>query len=318
MRINALLRAFVALFAVALLASACGDDDDTTEAASADDGMGEMADGEMADGEMDEMADGEHGGDHDHDGDHDHGDDGAMEHGGMGLDHGPPIEVDAADAPTVAVEVESDPAGGINIHVATTNYTIAPESASTEHVDGEGHFHLYIDGTKVQRFYNESIYYAGVTEGEVEVMVELSANDHRGFAVDGEPIVAMTTFDVPAHDHGEHEHGDADTVEWDGAAPELAVEVVEDPKMGHNAFITLDGMTLSPENVNGDNVAGEGHLHIYVNGQKLGRLYGTATHIPALPEGDVEITVGAYANDHSQYVIDGEPIEASTTITVAS
>ena len=65
-------------------------------------------------------------------------------------------------------------------------------------------------------------------------------------------------------------------------------------------------------------VDGEGHLHIYANGQKLGRLYGTATHIPALPEGDVEITVGAFSNDHSPYVIDGEPVEASTTITVAS
>ncbi|NDH24063.1 MAG: hypothetical protein EBY49_09000, partial [Actinobacteria bacterium] len=31
-----------------------------------------------------------------------------------------------------------------------------------------------------------------------------------------------------------------------------------------------------------------------------------------------EITVGAFTNDHSAYVIDGEPIEASTSITVAS
>ncbi|MEM8705439.1 MAG: hypothetical protein AAGE98_03210, partial [Actinomycetota bacterium] len=166
--------------------------------------------------------------------------------------------------------------------------------------------------------YNDAIYYAGVTEGEVEVMVELSANDHRAYAVDGAPIIAMTTFDVPPHDHGDHDHGEADEVAWEGAAPELAIEVVDDPKSGYNAFITLSGMTLSPENVNGDNVAGEGHLHIYVNGQKLGRLYGTATHIPALPDGEVEITVGAFANDHSVYVLDGDPIEASTTITVAS
>ena len=44
------------------------------------------------------------------------------------------------------------------------------------------------------------------------------------------------------------------TLEWDGDAPELAVEVVEDPESGYNAFITVDGMTLSAENVNGDNV----------------------------------------------------------------
>ena len=89
-------------------------------------------------------------------------------------------------------------------------------------------------------------------------------------------------------------------------------------RSGYNAFITVDGLVLSAENVNGDHVAGEGHLHIYVNGQKLGRLYGTATHIPVLPDGEVEITVGAFANDHRQYVLGGDAIEATTSITVAS
>lgn len=293
MRAHALFRVLVTLFAVALLAAACGDDEPATEIVSAD-GTAEDAD-------------------HDHGVADDHGADHDESH-----DHGEPVEIDAAIAPTVALDVGADPAGGINVHVSTTGYTIAPEAASTEHVEGEGHFHLSIDGEKVLRFYNESVYYAGVTEGDVDVMVELSANDHRAYAVDGEPIVAMATFTVPAHDHGDHDHGETETLEWEGEAPELAVEVVEDPKSGYNAFITLSGMTLSPENVNGDHVAGEGHLHIYVDGQKLGRLYGTATHIPVLPDGEVEITVGAFANDHQQYVFGGDPIEATTTITVAS
>ena len=124
-------------------------------------------------------------------------------------DHGSPVDFEGADIPTLGVRVEPDPAGGINITVDTTNFVVAPEAASTTHVEGEGHFHLYVDGTKVQRFYNEAIYFAGVTEGEVTVMVELSANDHRTYAVDGEPIVAMVTVDVPPHDHGAHSHGDA-------------------------------------------------------------------------------------------------------------
>ncbi|MEM9466501.1 MAG: hypothetical protein AAGA90_14095 [Actinomycetota bacterium] len=307
MRIHARLRVLAALFAVALFAAACGDDESPIEAASSDD-VADTAD----------TADEEHDHDHDHDhDDHDHSDadshDGHDDH-----DHGEPVEIDAANAPTVDVEVDADPAGGINIHVTTTDFTVAADAASTEHVEGEGHFHLYIDGDRKLRFYNESIYYPGVTEGEVEVMVELSANDHRAYAVDGEAIVAMVAFDVPPHDHGDHDHGDAETVEWTGDAPELAIEVVEDPESGYNAFVTLSGMTLSAEAVNGDNVAGEGHLHIYANGQKLGRLYGTETHIPVLSEGEVEITVAAFSNDHSQYVLDGDPIEASTTITVAS
>lgn len=311
MRTNAHLRVLTALFAVALVAAACGESNapTTTDASNTDASESTTTHSDVHDGGDD---DGHH---HDHDAESAesvHDDDGEDHH------HGMPVDADAANPPTIAVEVDADPAGGINIHVTTTGFDVVPEAASTDHIDGEGHFHLWIDGEKVLRFYNESVYFAGVTEGEVEVMVELSANDHRQYVVDGEPIVAMTTFTVPPHDHGAHSHGAADSIAWEGEAPELTVEVVEDPKSGFNAFITVDGLTLSADNVGGPNVDGEGHLHIYANGQKLGRLYGTATHIPALPEGDVEITVGAFSNDHSPYVIDGEPVEASTTITVAS
>ena len=311
MRTNAHLRVLTALFAVALVAAACGESNapTTTDASNTDASESTTTHSDVHDGGDD---DGHH---HDHDAESAesvHDDDGEDHH------HGMPVDADAANPPTIAVDVDADPAGGINIHVTTTGFDVVPEAASTDHIDGEGHFHLWIDGEKVMRFYNESVYFAGVTEGEVEVMVELSANDHRQYVVDGEPIVAMTTFTVPPHDHGAHSHGAADSIAWEGEAPALAVEVVEDPKSGFNAFITVDGLTLSADNVGGPNVDGEGHLHIYANGQKLGRLYGTATHIPALPEGDVEITVGAFSNDHSPYVIDGEPVEASTTITVAS
>lgn len=311
MRTNAHLRVLTALFAVALVAAACGESNapTTTDASNTDASESTTTHSDVHDGGDD---DGHH---HDHDAESAesvHDDDGEDHH------HGMPVDADAANPPTIAVEVDADPAGGINIHVTTTGFDVVPEAASTDHIDGEGHFHLWIDGEKVLRFYNESVYFAGVTEGEVEVMVELSANDHRQYVVDGEPIVAMTTFTVPPHDHGAHSHGATDSIAWEGEAPALAVEVVEDPKSGFNAFVTVDGLTLSADNVGGPNVDGEGHLHIYANGQKLGRLYGTATHIPALPEGDVEITVGAFSNDHSPYVIDGEPVEASTTITVAS
>lgn len=304
MRANAL-RLLAALATFFVVAAACSDNE-ATEATPPDD----TADMEGVDEE------------HDHDDDHDdhegrkhnhHGDHEAHDH-----DHGSPVEFEGAAIPTLGVSVEPDPAGGINITVDTTNFTVVPEAASSAHVEGEGHFHLYVDGTKVQRFYNEAIYFAGVTAGEVTVMVELSANDHRTYAVDGEPIVAMVTVDVSPHDHGAHSHGDAGQVAWAGDAPQMAIEVVEDPKSGYNALITIDGMTLSAENVNGDYVDGEGHLHLFVNGQKVGRLYGDATHIPVLPVGEVEITVGAFANDHRAYSIDGEPIEVSTSIMVAS
>lgn len=297
MRLRAFRRLSAALFAITLIAAACGDDDTTTDA-TADDGA---PDTDMID--MDDDI-----------GDHD---DGAMVDPD-GHDDGATTEVEGVVIPTVAVEVFADPASGVNIHVTSTDFDVAPTAASTEAVQGQGHYHLYVDGEKVLRFYNDWIYYAGVVDGVVEIGVELSANDHSSYTVDGEVIIDTVAFTVPEHSHDEHSHDDPEPLEFAGAAPTLAVEVVDDPKSGWNAFVTLDGMTLSPEHAGGDHVDGEGHLHIYANGQKLGRLYDLATHIGALPDGEVEITVAAYANDHRPYVVDGAEVSASATVTVAS
>jgi len=301
------------LLCLALAAAACSGADSGTDGAASGSSPDESADDHD-----------DHGDANDHGGDHDDAHDDADDHGGDHDDHGDAhdhahgaVEIDPADAPSVEVVVAADPAGGVNVFVTTTDFAVAPASASTEHVDGEGHFHLFVDGEKVLRFYNHAIHFAGVTEGEVEMMVELSANDHSTYTVDGEPITATTVFDVPAHDHAGHHHGEPEPIEFAGAAPEIGLRVEADPKSGYNVFVTLDGMELSAENASGDHVDGQGHLHLYANGQKVGRLYGSATHLPVLPAGDVELRVAAYSNDHRPYVVDGVAVAASTMVTVA-
>ena len=282
-----MLRLLAALLALSLVTASCGDDDSSTSADT----------GAMTEGDHDDHDD------HDDHRDHTH-------------DHGS-VEAEGATAPTVALEVTADPAGGINVFVETANFAVVPEAASAGHLEGEGHFHLFIDGEKVLRFYNEAIYFGGVTEGDVEVMVELSANDHSTYTRGGDPIVAMATFAVPPHAHDDHAHGEPESVVFEGAAPMLGITVEPDPKSGYNAFVTLDGMVLSAQNASGDHVPGEGHLHLSVNGQKIGRLYGLATHIPVLPDGAVEVRIAAFTNDHMVYVDgDGEPIDAITTVEV--
>ena len=111
-----MLRLLAALLTLSLIAAACGDDDETTDAG---DGVSDMAD---------EDHDGAHDGDHDADpDDHDHDDHGAAtDDAGHGHeDHGD-VEFEGANPPSVDVEVTSDPAGGINVFVATENFTGAP------------------------------------------------------------------------------------------------------------------------------------------------------------------------------------------------
>jgi len=88
--------------------------------------------------------------------------------------------------PTLDVIVHTDPKKGYNIELVTTNYEFAPQNASTEHLNGEGHSHLYVDGEKLTRVYGNWYYLkAFETSGHHTVRVELSANDHRAYAHEG-------------------------------------------------------------------------------------------------------------------------------------
>lgn len=214
--------------------------------------------------------------------------------------------------PALNIEVEPDPRSGANLVIEVSDFTVAPEHASTEPVPGEGHFHLYVDGVRTARFYNQAMH-LDIGEGQHSVMVELSANNHSPYAVDGEPITAMTTVDVPAAAVG-HDH---DPVDATAPVPTVELTATVDPKSGWNLFANTTDFEFAPREAGLDNQEGKGHLHLYVDGEKVGRLYGPWWHLPALSAGTHEVTVELNANSHAPYVSGGSPIAASTVIDVS-
>lgn len=69
--------------------------------------------------------------------------------------------------------------------------------------------------------------------------------------------------------------------------------------------------TFSEESVDTPHVDGIGHAHLYINGEKIGRVYETTVQLPELPAGTHTVTIGLYTNDHSTYTRDGEPLSDS-------
>lgn len=112
-------------------------------------------------------------------------------------------EVPADQAPTVELIVAEDAKSGYNISIITTNFTFTPRSVNEENVAGEGHAHLYVDGEKIGRLYGNYYHYDENFEGTKTFRVELNANDHSVYAVDGEPIQTEVTVthnsDSPTH-----------------------------------------------------------------------------------------------------------------------
>jgi hypothetical protein len=132
---------------------------------------------------------------------HDHGDPSAhagMDHGSADheMAHDTPLEVSAVDAPEVTLLLTPDPMTGYNLQVRTRNFEFAPQDASLADVPGEGHAHVYVNGTKIARVYGEWMHIESLPEGEVTVEVTLNSNDHRPLAVAGHKISAQTRLIV--------------------------------------------------------------------------------------------------------------------------
>lgn len=132
---------------------------------------------------------------------HDHGTDhGAnnMAHDdGDHMKHGEMLSLAAGpSSPTLKMMVMPDPASGWNLHIMTENFRFAPENASRDHIDGEGHAHVYVNGNKVARHYAPWMHIANLEPGEHIIAVSLNANDHRQLDVGGTPLRVEQTITV--------------------------------------------------------------------------------------------------------------------------
>lgn len=124
---------------------------------------------------------------------HDH----ATDHGPTAADdheaqHETPLVLSADEAPTVQIEAFPDPVSGWNLNIQTTGFLFSPRNAGLDHVAGEGHAHVYANGVKLGRVYGDWVHLS-LPEGEVEITVTLTANDHRPLAVGDRRIEASLT-----------------------------------------------------------------------------------------------------------------------------
>ena len=219
--------------------------------------------------------------------------------------------------PGVALEVVEDPVEGWNLRVTLSNFRLAPERVSTSHVPGEGHLHLLVDGKKVTRIYGEWHHLGELEPGEHELRVELSSNDHSLLAVDGDIIHAAATVVVDeGHSPGMvHDHAEARPAAE--PYPQVSLEIVDDPAGGWNLHAVPIGFRLAPQNASGHHAEGEGHMHLYIDGEKVARLYETWYQLPPLEAGTHEIRVDLRSNDHAPLTAEGATVAAVATLEVS-
>jgi hypothetical protein len=130
-------------------------------------------------------------------------------------------------------------------------------------------------------------------------------------------IAALLFWPVASSAHMDH----SKTHEVSAAeAPQIKLSVERDSLGGFNVNIATEKFIWSPERASGEHVMGEGHAHIYVNNEKIGRVYGDWYHLSLkekdIPLGMTTVSVDLNGNDHAVYAIDGVPVMDSVEIEV--
>ena len=98
--------------------------------------------------------------------------------------------------------------------------------------------------------------------------------------------------------------------------PSIRMEVALDHDAGWNVQLITNDFTFSPEHVGQAHAPGEGHIHLYVDGEKIARVYGEWHHLPELPAGNHYLSAILTTNDHRLYAVQGQPIQAGMVVNV--
>ena len=111
-------------------------------------------------------------------------------------------------------------------------------------------------------------------------------------------------------------HHPGHKIEANKPYPSVNLEIYEDNMDGYNLFIKLENFILTPMDVGKKNKSNSGHIHLYVNDIKIGRVYSNWFHIPgryfSLKENIIRITLNS--NLHDSFAINGNPIESEIKV----
>lgn len=97
------------------------------------------------------------------------------------------------------------------------------------------------------------------------------------------------------------------------AAPEVQLHAMKDPDGGWNLHLMTKNFIFTPGNAGKNEVMGEGHAHLYVNGKKIARVYSNWIHIK-LDKGVNKLKVSLNTNLHKDYAVNGKMIESEIEV----
>ena len=213
-------------------------------------------------------------------------------------DHSKNVEWAGVEFPTLDLRVERyDNSGWVVIYKAN-NFNFSAENASSMHIAGEGHAHLYINDKKISRLYGEPYYIKDLNIGVNVVKVTLNTNDHSSYVLRGVSIekkVEVVVSEIPKN----ISKIDFSEKEWpENVLPKVKIEVVKDKMKGWNLHINTENYSFyefDSETKVGD------YALLSINNVNITKLFGHSYHIGMLPNEHNIVKVSLLGSDNSVY-----------------
>lgn len=221
------------------------------------------------------------------------------------------VEVYDANGDSVAGAAQIDPADPTSATVPLKpglpagSYTVKWATASVDghSASGRYQFHITTAGAPdaIRVFVGgkeiDSEVPAKIVDGRTLLPVRAVA-EALGKLVEWDPeqrFVIVSDAPAPHASHKTYLHP------TEAPLPTIKLNVTPDTKSGFNLHIETTNWSWAPDRVNSEAKPNEGHGHLYIDGVKIGRLYGAWHHLDSLTPGRHEIKVTLNANDHSDY-----------------
>ena len=166
---------------------------------------------------------------------------------------------------------------------------------------GEIHLHGYDLNAEVSPEHTGELTFEAHTAGAFGINFHVFASESMGIG-----------------DHMGDDHNGTDAPELVESESPLSVAITAEPDAhgGVSVSIMTVGFRFAPELVDHAHTEGVGHAHIYVDGEKLARVFEPNYQIDDLTPGDHEIRVSLNSNNHGELVYDGKKLEATATVIV--
>lgn len=89
------------------------------------------------------------------------------------------------------------------------------------------------------------------------------------------------------------------------AVPKITLmEIIEETSgMGHNLHVEIDNWVFTPENTGNTYKENQGHAHVYIDGEKHGRMYGNYYFLGTLEKGKHKISITLNGDDHTAFTL---------------